>query len=223
MPDTTLDIDDWYGNLSSRRVDLVGDYAGSELFVVHGESLLLKCFEDPSLDFGDGFQLLHAVYLVESVLFNLKRRKCNFHVVFFDSQKNNCVPAGTSKADRNKFLLTRLIIIHHLQRFLADSQHDDVRVHIFHDIRSADFNDYLQASGAYFLMLHDGASPKTANQRSSEGEEYGKPSKGKSPEVLRLRTNVHVMLAIGYNVALINGMSFQDTKVGSRTLCDTID
>lgn len=40
-----------YGSLSTRRVDLVGDYAGQELFVVEGDSLLLRCFTDPRLDF----------------------------------------------------------------------------------------------------------------------------------------------------------------------------
>ena len=40
-----------YGRLSVRRVDLVGDYAGQELFLVEGDSLLLRCFSDVDLDF----------------------------------------------------------------------------------------------------------------------------------------------------------------------------
>ena len=40
-----------YGSLSTRRVDLVGDYAGQELFLVEGDSLLLRCFSDSRLDF----------------------------------------------------------------------------------------------------------------------------------------------------------------------------
>ena len=40
-----------YGRLSVRRVDLVGDYAGQELFLVEGDSLLLRCFSDVNLDF----------------------------------------------------------------------------------------------------------------------------------------------------------------------------
>lgn len=39
-----------YGRLSVRRVDLVGDYAGQELFLLEGDSLLLRCFSDPDLD-----------------------------------------------------------------------------------------------------------------------------------------------------------------------------
>lgn len=32
-----------YQALSSRRVDLIGDYAGNELFLIEGDSLLLEC------------------------------------------------------------------------------------------------------------------------------------------------------------------------------------
>ena len=40
----------WYMKVSSRRVDLVGDYAGNEMFLVEGDSMLLRCFTDPMLD-----------------------------------------------------------------------------------------------------------------------------------------------------------------------------
>lgn len=42
---------DWYHNLPSRRVDLFGDYAGSELFLIEFDSLLLRCFSEPTVDF----------------------------------------------------------------------------------------------------------------------------------------------------------------------------
>ena len=77
----------WYSNLYSRRVDLVGDFAGSERFLVHGESLLLQCFSDPHIDFDPGYQLLHASYAVEKFLQGLVSRACNFHIAFFDEYK----------------------------------------------------------------------------------------------------------------------------------------
>lgn len=40
-----------YARLHVRSVDLVGDYAGSELFLVEGDSLLLRCWSDTKLDF----------------------------------------------------------------------------------------------------------------------------------------------------------------------------
>ena len=44
-------LQQWYGRQSARRVDLVGDYAGKELFLLEGDSLLLHCFGDATLDF----------------------------------------------------------------------------------------------------------------------------------------------------------------------------
>ena len=49
-----------YGRLSVRRVDLVGDYAGQELFLLEGDSLLLRCFSDPDLDFDRKLQVLYS-------------------------------------------------------------------------------------------------------------------------------------------------------------------
>lgn len=40
-----------YQSLSSQTVDLVGDFAGQELFYVDGESLLRHCFENDLIDF----------------------------------------------------------------------------------------------------------------------------------------------------------------------------
>ena len=34
----------------------------------------------------DGFQLLHAVYIVERFLENLVKRHCQFHIAFFESR-----------------------------------------------------------------------------------------------------------------------------------------
>ena len=41
----------WYDNTRPMFIDLVGDYAGKELFLVEGDSLLRECFEDERIDF----------------------------------------------------------------------------------------------------------------------------------------------------------------------------
>jgi hypothetical protein len=150
----------WYDKTRPMFIDLVGDYAGKELFLVEGDSLLRVCFEDERIDFqgkppracsglhsslglslaakvaisvaktircaswyrwmvslyhdsgservrwvelvpgpanltehhstgllliiSDGFQLLHAVYVVERFLENLVKRHCQFHIAFFE-------------------------------------------------------------------------------------------------------------------------------------------
>lgn len=46
MKDMDAEIQDWYKGLRMQRLDLVGDYAGNELFLLEGDSLLLQCFGD---------------------------------------------------------------------------------------------------------------------------------------------------------------------------------
>lgn len=58
----TPNILSWYDARRPRFIDLVGDYAGKELFLVEGDSLLRHCFEDDRLDF-NGKSILH-VYMV---------------------------------------------------------------------------------------------------------------------------------------------------------------
>lgn len=43
-------LQDWHQNLSPLRVDLVGDFAGKELFAIHGDSLLIHCLAEASVD-----------------------------------------------------------------------------------------------------------------------------------------------------------------------------
>lgn len=62
---------DWYGKLPARRVDLVGDYAGQELFVVEGDGLLLRCFDDPKIDFTG-----MSIALVQTLATFLSFRRC---------------------------------------------------------------------------------------------------------------------------------------------------
>jgi hypothetical protein len=96
------DMRNWYASLSSQVLDLVSDYAGQELFCLEGDSVVLQCLDDTTLDFkgrsskirtfevhcsyksSAGFQLLQGVYNVERLLSRFLSTKCNFHIVFFD-------------------------------------------------------------------------------------------------------------------------------------------
>lgn len=44
------EINAWFDALRPMKVDLVGDFAGKELFAVHGEALLLHCLTDARVD-----------------------------------------------------------------------------------------------------------------------------------------------------------------------------
>lgn len=52
---------EWYETVRTRVVDLVGDYAGKELFLLEGDSLLLECFEDKRLDFNGTSRIYHLL------------------------------------------------------------------------------------------------------------------------------------------------------------------
>src|SRR5437016_3301107 len=51
----TASILAWYDSSKPRFIDLVGDYAGKELFLVEGDSMLRECFEDERIDFKGKF------------------------------------------------------------------------------------------------------------------------------------------------------------------------
>lgn len=197
-------LEAWYEKVHSRRVDLVGDYAGNELFLVEGDSLLLHAFSDPNLDFDDGFQLLHATYNVENFLKKLVVRGCNFHVGFIDDHETLCIPPNATH-HRQKYLLARTAIIRHLEANLPESN-DQVTIKKFPSVLSKEFLGYLQETGMYFVMLHDGAH--TVNKDSGEDEEKQARNAKK-----HLRFLVHWLVQHGYNVALMNDLQFVDTKV----------
>ncbi|KAL8811188.1 MAG: hypothetical protein Q9200_001999 [Gallowayella weberi] len=206
----------WYGKLPARRVDLVGDYAGQELFIVEGDGLLLHCFNDPNIDFMDGFQLLHAAYAVERFLQGLLQRKTNFHIVFFDAHEDLCIPRATPSISRPKYLLTRAILIRHLQAHLPVS-HPTVKLYTFASALDSAFRGYLTGSGAYFIMTHDGANP-TPLDKDPRFHKYReldveRVEKEELRRRLVFRTSIFSFMDQGYNIALIDGLEWMDTKI----------
>jgi hypothetical protein len=217
--DDTSRILEWYAKLYSRRVDLVGDFAGSERFLVHGESLLLQCFSDPSIDFDPGFQLLHASYAVEKFLQGLVSRRCNFHIAFFDDYQDSCVPLDASPASSEKYLLARAAIIRHLQVNLRNV-YPDIEVHRFLSTTSDTFTEYLRTTDIYFVLCHDGASVRDLKKRAIlhkdltalQDEETNQPERQKATKT-SFRTLIYSLMQRGYSTALVNGLEWQDTKV----------
>ncbi|RAL11807.1 putative DEAD/DEAH box helicase [Aspergillus homomorphus CBS 101889] len=152
-----------------RIIDLVGDYAGDELFILEGDSLLRRSFSDSQLDFDPGFQLLHATYIVERFLAQLHQRKCHFHVVFFSAHSEACIPPHTSSGNRSKYRVARETIIQHLARHMPKAI-PSIQIRRFEMYDCKEFYDYLVASRAYFIMCHDGEVSKH-NQSPVKGPE----------------------------------------------------
>lgn len=221
--DTTDQILQWYSKLFSRRVDLVGDFAGSERFLIHGESLLLHCFSDAQIDFEPGLQLLHASYAVEKFLHGLVSRRCNFHIAFFDEYQDLCVPQDASPYVSEKYLLARAAIIRHLQVNLGPV-HPDIEVKVFPSTASEAFEEYLSVTDIYFILCHDGAATKDVRKRAALPDVDAPKSEDKSLQERHeqykasLRTLIYSMMQRGYSTALINGLEYEDTKAIASVL-----
>ncbi|TVY52513.1 putative helicase [Lachnellula cervina] len=194
----------WYDSSRPMFIDLVGDYAGKELFLLEGDSLLRECFEDERIDFQAGFQLLHAVYVVERFLENLVKRHCSFHIAFFEENSELCIPPGLSKAHRERYLLARSVIKSHLTLRLPSSQ-PNVLINTFPTLESEEFKEYLHVTPIHFVMVHDGSSRSmnTSNE-NSEDEKLAK---------VLLRGMIWWWNTHRLNVALINRIEFRDSKV----------
>lgn len=197
--------------------------------------MLLHIFSDEKLDFYPGFQLLHAIYMVEALLHSLLRRKCNFHVAFFSNNAHLCIPQGVPSTLNSRYLLAREAIIQHLCHNLHRVVPSAV-IRLFDGYRSAEFKDYLVSSGAYFFMCHDGALSVRAHPSHAEGglpdsdtasDALDELSDGQhdtngddssmSVSVLQpklgFRSMIHWFICQSYNVALVNTLECRDIKV----------
>ncbi|EFR05209.1 DEAD/DEAH box helicase [Nannizzia gypsea CBS 118893] len=241
--ETTKTLLNWYASLRSRTIDLVGDYAGGELFIIEGDSLLVHTFSDAKLDFNPGFQLLHATYILENFLRALSQRKCRFHIVFFNEHSELCLPRNTPSSLRFRFLLAREAIIQHLQANLPASS-PSIEIKLFDAYRSRDFASYLFTSGAYFIMCHDGvfARRESFSDHNSEADNTSSESDHEEPQAFKdkddladessleenpprsatsnsdhhaigFRSMINWFIRLGYNIALINAIECRDTKV----------
>ncbi|KAJ2991681.1 hypothetical protein NUW58_g2432 [Xylaria curta] len=57
---------EWYATIHPRRIDIVGDFGGKQLFFVDGDSLLLHCVTASAVDFD--IMILHNVIITDTLL-----------------------------------------------------------------------------------------------------------------------------------------------------------
>ncbi|KAF3913498.1 hypothetical protein AA313_de0209977 [Arthrobotrys entomopaga] len=194
--DALSQISSYYGSLRPLLLDLVGDYAGQELFFIEGDSLCLHILNDKSIEIDDGPEVVHGIYVLERFLSNLKERGCNFHIIFFEAHKPLCF--DHSKVHENqafRYILIREAFIRHLKQSL--STNDAVQLHHFDSLGDIAFKRYLDESNPYFCMAHDACT-----------------SDGQHMEQFYLQSTIiwHI-IGHGYNVALLDKVEFKDSKV----------
>jgi len=231
----------WYSQLYPFRLDLVGDYAGSSRFLIHGDSLLRHCFSDERIEFSDGsFQLLHAVYVVEQFLQGFVRRKCVFDIVFLDSDARMCVPAegGLNAA---KWLCAREIVIRHL----LGVEGGEWQIREFPEIYDRAFLSWIAQRRPLFVLAADGSDSiliaQDSDSSEAEGHEDGEGDhedeeddyedgeddggdqddeyhEGAEPGIgvdieRRMKAMISMFMGMGYNIALLSRVEFVDSKV----------
>lgn len=213
---------DWQRSLRPRRVDIVGDFAGKELFGIHGEALVAHCLGLARVDYEgrykmltwcrvanystDGLQLLHAVYAVERFLNDLQQCGCNFHVLWFDDLRSLSVPRSANGRPA-RYLLTRAVLIKHLRQFATGTRESPHRCvsFVFPSISSGEFDQYARANALHFVMCSAG-EPEESDRRSADGL-----------AALCLFTRA------GYSLGFISDVEFRSTKVGSHSAQATED
>ena len=82
--------------------------------------------------------------------------------------------------------------------------------------------EFLKATGIYFVMSHDGANPvpipNDAAIQSLSEESKTNIERQELSRKLAFREMICFLIVQGYNIALINGLEWQDTKVSETDL-----
>ncbi|EJF61300.1 P-loop containing nucleoside triphosphate hydrolase protein [Dichomitus squalens LYAD-421 SS1] len=192
----------WYSlvNRRGRWMDLIGDYAGSEPFVVDGEALIAMVLDDPLLALGHkhdiSFQCLHAVYTLERILQEISRRSESFEIVFWHERRFLTLLYGEDDYVTSSRSLARAILFNHLASV-------NVSVHTFADLSDPAWLAYQRSRKPMFVMTSDGgivddSSPIAAAER-----------------ILLQRVFLYSLLAQGVSVTTLRGAEYRDSKIMS--------
>ncbi|KAF8241270.1 P-loop containing nucleoside triphosphate hydrolase protein [Wilcoxina mikolae CBS 423.85] len=208
----------WYSTRYPFRINIVGDYAGSSPFFIDGDSLLREIFSDQRIDFSTGFQLLHATYVAEQFLENLRRRNCVFDVVFFEQHRNICMPAWNPDGSW-KYSFAREVIIRHFESLSRDGKRFAWK---FDTVVDKAFENWLFHRQPLFIMAHDGEDilAQQGDDDPEESEDEYEDEDSITVKEWEVKAMIYRFMHIGkgYNVALINSVEFEDSKIFARVL-----
>ncbi|TRM55291.1 hypothetical protein BD626DRAFT_601103, partial [Schizophyllum amplum] len=192
----------WYigATKKARWMDILGDYAGEELFLIDGDSLIQRVLDDPLLALGKdgdvGFQTLHALYTLEKVLSEFVSRGCNFEIVFWEDNAPITVKAGSGAFVTTSRRLARRILKHHCESVL------NIPVRTFQSLEDDAWVRYEHEKKPMFVLLNDGSA---INENESLAAE----------RILSQRAAVLALQRSGLPIVLLNGIEFRDSKISS--------
>ncbi|KAH9067713.1 P-loop containing nucleoside triphosphate hydrolase protein [Lactarius vividus] len=198
-------IDDkWYKitGKKARWMDLIGDYAGNERFILDGESLIQLVLDDPLLALarpGDpSFQTLHAIHSLERLLGEMLKRSAVFDIVFWEDTRHLTLRGDTDFMVSSRSLARALLFSH-----LAENAPGmGLNIYAFSSLGDPAWVAYQQRTKPMFVMLNDGGTPA----------EYDHDM---ATHVLIQRNFIFCLLTSGIAVTLLHGAEFRDSKIFS--------
>lgn len=151
-----------------------------------------------------GFQLLHAVHAVESLLSKLRDRGCNFQIFWFDDDENFSSASLDSDSSKNvaaKYRLTRSVLIKHFALVTQVPESSSRQLTFcFPSIHSKTFLSHVENHAFRFFLVSDSSTPCLAE---------GKDVKQADSRLLRFMKHMHTC---GYFVANFEKMEFKSSK-----------
>ncbi|KAJ6520487.1 hypothetical protein C8R45DRAFT_1205447 [Mycena sanguinolenta] len=196
------ELDQQWFTLATRRarwMDLLGDYAGAELFLISGESLLERVLNDPLLAIGrdDGsFQILHAYYILERSILEFVNRHANFEIAFWQANYHSTVNTGHSCFNVASRHLARSLLFEHLVKL------DGVTVHTFNDLQDPSWHRFESARRPMFVLVNDGGVASDSGRLHNE-------------RALLQRLFLFQLIDGGMAIGLLNGAEFRDSKIST--------
>ncbi|EKM57510.1 uncharacterized protein PHACADRAFT_192658 [Phanerochaete carnosa HHB-10118-sp] len=193
----------WYLKASrrARRMDLIGDYAGNELFIIDGDSLLELALDDPLLALGRqneiSFQILHAIHNLEKLLNNFLRRGAVFEIIFWDEARHLTLHCGSDDFIFSSRCLARMMLIEHSKRL-------NIPVHTFASIDDKAWLKHQSVIKPMYIMINDGGAIDLEHEVNL------------TPAVdvkLIQRTRIFYFISRGLTCSLLRGATFRDSKI----------
>ncbi|KAF7974023.1 hypothetical protein HWV62_13539 [Athelia sp. TMB] len=177
----------WYiqANRRARWMDIIGDYAGSERFIIDGESLLQLVLNDHLLAIGRSG---------ERILNDFSSRSAVYDIVFWNDNRHLTIKTGES----NQFVvssrsLARCLLFRHLSKL-------DVPVYTFQNSTDPEWLHYRDRTKPMFVMLNDGGLQEKGSDALS------------ADRIIHQRMFMFDLLASGIAVATLTGIEFRDSK-----------
>ncbi|KAH9007609.1 hypothetical protein EDB83DRAFT_2509312 [Lactarius deliciosus] len=183
-------------------MDLIGDYAGNERFILDGESLLQQVLDDPLLALarsGDpSFQTLHAINSLERLLSDMLKRSAVFDIVFWEDTAHLTLKGDTDFLVSSRSL-ARALLFSHLAEHAPGMGLD---IYAFSSLADPAWIVYQQRTKPMFVMLNDGGTPAEDDHDVAT-------------HVLIQRNFIFCLLTSGIAVTLLHGAEFRDSKIFS--------